>query len=180
MAELVSKRYAGALFDVSFEEKNYDEVRRQLNFVLECFQEEPQLPQLFRSPLITIQEKKDVLTAIFKDKINQEVYNFLRIIIDKGREAYMEAIIKEYGNMVDAAKNMVDAVAITAVAMNEQDLLKLQANLTKSSGKNVKLKNKVDPDVIGGVLVRISDKIIDGTIRNQLAKLEEQLLQTLV
>jgi len=180
MAELVSKRYASALFDVAFEEKNYEKVREELDFVLACLEEEPQLYQLFKSPLITILEKKDVLTAIFKDKLSQEVYNFLRIIIDKGREDYIEDIIKEYRTLVDTAKNKVEAMAITAIPMNKEDLLKLQVNLSMSSGKNIQLQNQVDPEIIGGVLVKIGDKVIDGTIKNRLARMEEELSQVLV
>ncbi len=180
MAELVSKRYASALFEVAFEEENYEEVGNQLDFILGCFKEEPQLPQLFESPLITVDEKKDVLSAIFKEKVNPEIFNFLRIIIDKGRESYIEGIINEYGNLVDAANNKMDAVVITAVPMDQQDILKLQANLSMSSGKNIQLQNQVDPEIIGGALVKISDKVIDGSVKNRLAKLEEELAQILV
>ena len=68
MAELISKRYASALFDIAFEEQNYEDVKEQLNFIIDCLKEEPQLYQLLKSPLISINEKKDVLSAIFKDR----------------------------------------------------------------------------------------------------------------
>lgn len=180
MAELVSKRYASALFDIAFEEGSYEKVKEELDFVLACLEEEPQLYQLLKSPLITVLEKKDVVSAIFKDKLSQEVYNFLRIIIDKGRESYIEGIVKEYRTLVDTAKNKVEAVAITAIPMDKEDLLKLQVNLSMTSGKNIQLQNHVDPEIIGGVLVKIGDKVIDGTIRNRLARMEEELSQVLV
>lgn len=180
MAELVSKRYASALFDIAFEEGSYEKVKEELDFVLACLEEEPQLYQLLKSPLITVLEKKDVVSAIFKDKLSQEVYNFLRIIIDKGRESYIEGIVKEYRTLVDTAKNKVEAVAITAIPMDKEDLLKLQVNLSMTSGKNIQLQNQVDPEIIGGVLVKIGDKVIDGTIRNRLARMEEELSQVLV
>jgi len=64
--------------------------------------------------------------------------------------------------------------------MDKQDLLKLQVNLSMSSGKNIQLQNQVDPTVIGGVLVKIGDKVIDGTVKSRLANMQEQLSQILV
>lgn len=180
MAELVSKRYASALFEVAFENQNYENVKNELSFVLECFKSEPQLYDLLKSPLISDFEKKDILSNIFKDRLSLEVFNFLRVIIDKGREEYLESIIEEYKLLANNIKNIVDAVAITAVPMDKQDILKLQVNLSMSSGKNVQLQNQIDPTVIGGVLVKIGDKVIDGTVKSRLAQMQEQLSQILV
>lgn len=180
MAELVAKRYASALFDIAFEEQTYEKIKDELNFILDCLKSEPQLYQLLKSPLIAIQEKKDIIFSIFNNRVSQEVFNFLRIIIDKRREGHIEAIVNEYQALADRVKNKVDAVAITAVPMDKQDLLKLQANLSMSSGKNVQLQNQIDPTVIGGVLVKIGDKVIDGTVKSRLAQMQEQLSQILV
>lgn len=180
MAELVAKRYASALFEVAFEEKIHEKVKDELSFIVDCLKIEPQFSSLLKSPLITADEKKDIISNIFQGKITTEVFNFIRILIDKGREEYIEAIVKEYKMLVDALKNKVDAVAITAVPMTKEDLLKLQANLSASSGKNIELKNQVDPSVIGGVLVKIGDQIIDGTVKSRLANIREQLSQILV
>lgn len=180
MAELVSKRYASALFEVAFENQQYELVNDELGFVLNCLQDEPKLYQLLEGPLLSSNEKKEVISAIFKKNVSKEVFNFLCIVIDKGRESYIESITEEYKVLADSVKNKVDAVAITAVSMDKQDLLKLQVNLSISSGKNVQLQNQIDPTVIGGVLVKIGDKVIDGTVKNRLAKMQEQLSQILV
>lgn len=180
MAELVSKRYASALFEVAFEGQNYEQVKNELNFILDCLKGEPQLYDLLKSPLITADEKKDIVSNIFKERVSEEVFNFIRIIIDKGREEYIESVVKEYNILADAVKNKVEAVAITAIPMDKQDLLKLQVNLSMSSGKNIQLKNQVDPSIIGGVLVKIGDKLIDGTVKSRLVNMQEQLSQILV
>lgn len=180
MAELVSKRYASALFELAFEEQNHHKVQEELGFILSCIKDEPSFFELLKSPLITADEKKDIISNVFRDRVSMEVLNFLRIIIDKGREAYIEDIVKEYILLVDSVINKVDAVAITAVPMEKQDLLTLQTNLSKSSGKNIQLQNQVDPTIIGGVLVKIGDKVIDGTIKNRLATMQEQLSKILV
>lgn len=181
MAELVvSKRYANALFDVAFEDKTYEKVEKQLTFILDCLKSQPQLYQLLKSPLIPVQDKKEIIANIFKEKIGKEVYNFLRIIIDKRRESYIEDIVNEYKALVDAVKNRVSAVAITAVPINKQDLNKLQASLSESTGKNVQLQNQINPKVIGGVFIKMGDKVIDGTIKSRLAEMNEQMSQIIV
>ncbi|ABW20094.1 F0F1 ATP synthase subunit delta [Alkaliphilus oremlandii] len=180
MAELVSKRYASALFELAFEEQKHHKVQEELAFIRSCIEDEPSFFELLKSPLITADEKKDIISNIFRDRVCMEVLNFLYIIIDKGREAYIKDIVNEYILLVDSVQNKVDAVAITAVPMEKQDLLMLQANLSKSSGKNIQLQNQVDPTIIGGVLVKIGDKVIDGTIKNRLATMQEQLSKILV
>jgi len=180
MAELVSKRYASALFELAFEEQKHHQVQEELAFIRSCIEDEPSFFELLKSPLITADEKKDIISNIFRERVCMEVLNFLYIIIDKGREAYIKNIVNEYILLVDSVQNKVDAVAITAVPMEKQDLLMLQANLSKSSGKNIQLQNQVDPTIIGGVLVKIGDKVIDGTIKNRLATMQEQLSKILV
>lgn len=180
MAELVSKRYASALFELAFEQQNHHKVQEELKFILSCIKDEPGFFELLKSPLITADEKTDIISNVFKERVSMEVFNFLRIIIDKGREEYIEEIVKEYVLLVDSAVNKVDAIAITAIPMKKEDLLNLQANLSKSSGKNIQLQNQVDPTIIGGVLVKIGDKVIDGTVKSRLATMQEQLSKILV
>lgn len=180
MAELVARRYANALFEVVFELGQNEQAQDELSFVISCLKEEPKLYQLLKSPLISSNEKKEIISDIFKENVSKEVFNFLRIIVDKGRESYIESIIEEYRVLANSAKNKVDAVAITALPMEKIDIEKLRVNLSMSSGKNIQLQNQVDPSVKGGVLVKIGDKVIDGTIKSRLENLKEQLSQILV
>lgn len=181
MAELVvSKRYANALFDVAFGEKTHEKVEDELTFIVACLKSEPQFYQLIKSPLISVQDKKEIIDTIFKDKISEEVYNFFKIIIDKRREVYIEDIVNEYNALVDDVKNKVTAVAVSAVPINEEDLKKLQVNLSMSSGRNVQLKNEVKPNVMGGILIKMGDKVIDGTVKSRLEQMSEQLSQIIV
>ncbi len=180
MAKLVSRRYANALFDAAFESKSYEKVEDELNFISKSLKGEPQFYQLFKSPLITVQEKKEMITTIFKKNISEQVYNLLLILVEKRREEHIKDIINEYIALVDEVKNKVNAVAITAVPIENKDLLKLKENLSKSSEKDVQLQNYVDPDVVGGILIRIGDKVIDGTIKSRIVQMREQLSQILV
>ncbi|SDJ89574.1 F0F1 ATP synthase subunit delta [Natronincola ferrireducens] len=180
MAELVAKRYAGALFEVAQEDNNLQPVREEMDFIGECLKENKDFEKLLNTPLIKSSEKKEVLTNIFKDKVSVEVLNFLYILVDKRRTRDLQEIIKEFSKMADASKNMVEAVAITAFPLEQETLLKLQVQLSMASGKNVKLNNKVEEEVIGGVLIKMGDKVIDGTLKNRLGQMKQQLSQVIL
>lgn len=180
MAELVSRVYAKAMFEAAFESKKHNDIKDELQFVKDCLTENQELYLLWRSPLINVSEKKKIFTNIFQNSLSQEALNFLQIIIDKKREKYIMEMIEVYHGLVDKANNVIEATAVTAVPMDENILLQLQSKLSALSGRNVRLKNEIKQDLIGGVLISMGDKIIDGTIKNQLERMKEQLSQIIV
>ncbi|AOY75581.1 F0F1 ATP synthase subunit delta [Clostridium formicaceticum] len=180
MAELIARKYAKALFEVAQEDNNLQPIREELNFIKEALGENENFKKLLHTPLITSNEKKDIVKNVFKDTLTNEVMNFLYILVDKGRVNHIEEIVKEFNVMADASKNMVEAVAITAIPLNKERLQKLQVQLSMASGKNVKLNNEVDESVIGGVLIKMGDKVIDGTLKSRLGHLKQQLSQVIL
>ncbi len=180
MAELVAKRYAGALFEVALPLKKEQLFMEELLGILNTLQTYPKFDQLLKSPLIHAQEKKDIFTKVFQGKVSEEILNFLYVLVDKRRQLYIKEIIEVYKTMVEEAKNIVEAVAITVEPMTENDLLQLQLKLSATSGKNVTIRNEINREIIGGVLIKIGDKVIDGTIKNRLNKMKEQLSQIIV
>ena len=180
MAELISKRYANALFEVSQELNKIEPIKDELQFISSCLTEHPKVNLLLKSPLVQLQEKKDIITQIFNQHVSQEVMNFMFVLLDKRRQNYIMAIIEEFKVMADAARNEVQAIAYTAELMTQADVLELQAKLSATSGKNVKLKNVVKKDIVGGVLIKLGDKVIDGTIKSRLEQMKYQLTQILV
>lgn len=180
MAELIAKRYAEALFEVAQEDNTLQPVREELEFVGSCLKENQEFEKLLNSPLVNSNEKKEILTNIFKGKLSNEILNFLYILVDKRRTNAIHDIIREFNKMADASKNMVEGVAITAITLDQETLLKLQVQLSMASGKNVKLTNEVDKQIVGGVLIKIGDKVIDGTLKNRLGHLKQQLAQVIL
>ncbi|KAB3539704.1 F0F1 ATP synthase subunit delta [Alkaliphilus pronyensis] len=180
MAELVAKRYAYALFEVGIEDNKIQALKEELQYVDACIKEYSQLADLLSSPLIQQEDKKDILAQCFKDKVSKEILNFLYVLVDKRRQSFINQITEEFVQLADESKNMVSATAITAAPMLEDDIFKLQVKLSKSSGKNVHLINEIDTEVLGGILIKMGDKVIDGTIKNRLGQMKEQLSQIIV
>lgn len=180
MAELVSKTYSEALFEVALEEGMIDKFLDEINFVADSMKEFPEFQELIKSPTINKIEKKQIVEDVFKEKISQEMLNFLRIIIDKSRGSYLDAIRKEYRVKVNDHKGIVDAVATTAIPLSEEDKAKLVAKLSSMTGKTINLTNAIDKEIIGGVMVKIGDKVIDGTLKGKLDNIKDELSQIIV
>ncbi len=180
MAELIAKRYADALFEVSQELNKIEPIQNELQFISSCLNDYPEVDLLLKSPLIQLQEKKDILTQVFNQQISKEVMNFLFVLLDKRRQGYIKAIIEEFKVMANAVRNEVEAVAYTAELMTQTDILQLQTKLSATSGKNIKLTNVVNKDIVGGVLIKLGDKVIDGTVKSRLDQMKNQLTQILV
>lgn len=180
MAKLVSRTYSEALFEVALEEDKVDLFLDEISFVIETFKSYPDFFELFKTPLVRVDEKKKVMGEVFGDKLSKEMNNFLKIVIDKRRGHFIDQIKFEYEKLLNKHKGIVSAVAITAVPLNDEDKTTLKEKLATLTGKEVQLSNDIDESVIGGVLVKIGDKVIDGTIKGRLEEMKESLSQIIV
>lgn len=180
MEKLVSKIYAQALFDVAIERNKLDEFAEELKFVNNIFQENPELYRLYKTPRIDSNEKKKIIAQIFEGGTSEEVMSLLKILLDKGRASSFEDIVKDYKRLANAHNNIIEAVAITAIPMPEEEKSALENKLSNLTGKMIRLENKIDNSILGGILVRIGDKVIDGTIQGRLNELQENLSKIIV
>lgn len=175
MAKLVSKRYASGLFEAGLELNKSDEFKEEALFIKKVLSQEPDLKAVLEHPKIGKDEKKTILSNIFKDSISKEMLNFLYIVVDKRRERYIEDMFDYYMYLYNEEHNIVEATAITAVPMDEKEKKKLTVILSNKTGKSVKVKNVVKEDILGGVMLRIENKVMDGTVKGQLESLERSL-----
>lgn len=180
MAELIAKRYSNALFEVALEMDNLDQTGEELSFITGSLEEHEDLFKALKSPLIKSDEKKEMLKAIFQEHVSKELMNFLSIIIDKHRGGELVEIGREYKKLAALHQNTIEAVATTAVEMSQEQMDALSKKLSETSGKTVTLQNLVDPTIIGGVFVKMGDKIIDGTMKRRLTEIEEQLKEIII
>lgn len=175
MAKLVGKRYALALFETGLELDKVEEFEKEVSFIGKVLENDPELGVVLSHPKITKDEKKDLVNKLFKESISQEMLNFLYIVIDKRRERYINEIDSYYHQLYNEEKNILEVRAITAVPMNRKAEDKLKTILSNKLGKNIVLKNIVDNKVVGGVMLKIENKIIDGTVKGQLESIQKNL-----
>ncbi|WP_129599347.1 F0F1 ATP synthase subunit delta [Anaerophilus nitritogenes] len=180
MAKLIEKTYAQALFELAVEKDTLDLYREELSFVVKTFKEYKDFYKLYKAYQMSKEEKKKMLDEVFKTQISKEVINFLKILIDKNRYMALEGIEKEYTNIVNHHYGRVEGIVWTSILLKEDEKLMLEQKLSKMQDKEVKLTNKIDPSIIGGVFVKIGDQIIDGTLKNRLDLLKQELAQIIV
>lgn len=175
MDKLVVKRYAEALFEAAVEMDKLNEFGEQINFVSDVFSQNEELTAIFEHPKLTKADKKEMLDELFKEQVSVEVLNLCYIMVDKGRNKYIKYVSEEYTKLSNNKLGIVEAKAITAVPMTDEEKEHLQSTLSKKFDKKIELTNFIDNSVIGGVLVEVEGKIIDGSIKGKLHELYKSL-----
>lgn len=172
MAELVGKRYSASLFEVGIELDKMDTFHKEINFIKDIIEENNSILKILEHPEISKREKKDVVSEIFGEMVSKEILNFLFITIDKRREKNIINIVDEFNKLFKDYRGIVDIEAITAVPMNEEASERLKTVLRNKLEKKINLSNRVDPSIIGGVMLNMDEKIIDSTLKTQLGEME--------
>jgi len=175
MADLVSKRYAYALFEAGLELNKLKEFKEDFSSVTLVFLKETGLRKVLLHPKVSRDEKKELLKNIFYGRISEEVLNFLYVLVDKRRENAIERINKEFLKLFNEHENIIEVTAVTSVLINDNIKNKLRITLENKLNKRVQLKNVVDRSIIGGVLLSIGNKVIDGTVKGKLKEMEKSI-----
>ena len=179
MINVIADRYAQALFEVGEETQTTSELYQELSELVKILNENNDFYNFLKSPLISCEDKKTVMQNIFENQLSDSMNNFLKIVIDKDRMSVIEKIKESYKSLLNDKNNVLEGTAITAVALSEEEIKDLEKNLSKKYNKNVTLTNVVDEAILGGVLVKLGNEEIDGTVRTRLSNIKKQLSQVI-
>ncbi len=171
------RRYAAALFATARKQEALEVVEQDLSTVLDLIRDAPLMKQLWYDPLIPAGKKRTVLVKVLGGALNPLTLAFLRLLIDKRREEILEAVQLELQTLSDRARHLLRAEAVFALQPTPDEQADLQRSLEQRTGNHVLLSIQIDPGILGGVVVRMQDTIIDGSVRGTLERLREQLLQ---
>jgi len=173
----VSRRYAQALLMIAFEKNALDQYEKELEVFAAILETEPRLKEVMDNPKVLPEDKKKLLEQVIQGRVCPIVHNFLCLIVDKRRESFFLDIISEFSRYADEARHIVDAEVRSVVALTEKDYHNLEVRLAKATGNQVRLKSIIDPTLIGGLVVRIGDTVIDGSVIKRLSLLRKRLQQ---
>lgn len=173
----VGARYAEALYEVAEREKAVDTVEQELQAVDAIIRENRDLQKVLYHPRVTPEDKKSLLSDLLSGKISAVTLEFLKLLVERQREQFLSDIVSYYANLANKARNVAEAGVSSAVDLTAGEKQLLADLLNKLTGKKVETSYKVDPSLIGGIVVRIGDRVIDGSIRTRLATLREHLRQ---
>lgn len=172
MVELVSRNYARALFDIAVEENLVEDIGEEMTAIVSILKSEKSFFDFFVTPLVSKQEKIELVDKAFGGKVSKTTENFLKVLIKNGRTDAMPAVDTYYHKLKLEHFNMVEATAYTVLPMTDLQQQKLIEKLEKQTGKKIIFKNEIDQNILGGMLVKIGEKEIDGTVLNSLKNLE--------
>ena len=163
----VGRRYSKAIFEIAEEKNQVKEIYEMLNSAMVLYRTDKEFKNFILNPLIDNEQKKSVLNEIF-GKDNSENLNILLYILDKGRMECIKYIVAEYLKIYYRENRILDVKATFTKELTDEQKKKLINKLSKKTGKEINLEIKIDKDILGGGIIKIGDKIIDGSIRREL------------
>ena len=172
----ISKRYAKALFSMGQEDGNYELYGRDLTEFARFCQDNEDFQKVIANPIFPLEDRKKILHFVLaKSGFSDVVKNFLNLLLDKNRIGAIESVTDYYSKLTDEVSNIARAEIITAIPLKEDALGRIERSLEELTSKKIKSEVTEDQGLIGGVVVKIGDLVLDGSVRAQLEGLKESL-----
>ena len=176
MSEAVARRYAAAMADVAVEKNNASLVKSDFTSFVTAFYEAADLRNLLESPAVAIDAKTRVIQAIgARMQLDATVANFVRVIVDNGRTELLREVEAALGEELNARMGIAQAEVTSARPLSEQQRRELTVAIEKRTGKKIEASFSEDADLLGGAVVRVGSTVFDGSVRERLSRLREQL-----
>ncbi len=178
MAKLVSKVYGEALFEAAMENKQEAQLMEEIRTVCGILDENPGFEKLMTHPGIPKQEKVAVIRQVFDGRASKELTGFLTIVVEKERYQDLRAIFSYFTDKVKAEQGIGVAYVTSAAELSGAQRESVKEKLLATTGyRTMEMHFQTDASLIGGMVIRINDRVVDGSIRRKLDDLTRQLLQ---
>jgi len=172
--EEIAEVYARALFEVATEKNKIDVVREELGQFTDALADSRELQTFFFSPYFSTEEKKDGLHKAVTGA-DPEIQNFLELLLEKHRMPVVFRIRRDYDQLWEDAHKLLPVQITSAVELDPSIAERIGDEIGRQTGRTVELTSTVDPDVIGGIVLRVGNSILDASIRNRLENLRKQV-----
>jgi F-type H+-transporting ATPase subunit delta len=177
LAGSVARRYARALFQIGVDAGTYEALGQELADLATLFQESVELRQTLVNPVFKPSEKRAILEKLLpRVTPSPVVQRFALLLLERGRIALLPSLARAYRELSDIHAGRVRAVVVSATPLGAGDLERVRQSLERRTQKQVLLEAQVDPNLIGGLVARVGDLVLDGSVRTQLETLREKLL----
>jgi F-type H+-transporting ATPase subunit delta len=172
--EEIAQVYARSLFEVAKEHDKLDVVRDQLGEIADAVAEQHDLQVFFFSPYFSTDEKVDGLQRALEDP-DETVLNFLELLIEKHRMPALFRIRREFEALWEEENRLLPVQVTSAIELDESTVRQIGDAIGEQTGRRIELTSEVDPDILGGIVLRVGNSILDASIRNRLEKLRKQV-----
>ena len=172
----IARRYAKALLLIGKEDDRTDTYREELDRVAQLFEHEKELEQAVCNPLYKLEDREKLMAVVIeKLELSPVMSSFFKLLFTKGRIGYLSDINSFYQKLADQLKGIERASLTSAVELSSETVEKISQTLVQMTGKEIILEKALDPDLIGGVVTRIGDLVLDGSVKTQLLNMRESL-----
>jgi F-type H+-transporting ATPase subunit delta len=167
------RRYAEAAFEIALRDKTVERWRADLDQAAATL-DSAELSEALANPALPLKQRIDIVNGVFAG-LSEPVRNLVLLLLRRDRIRQLPRVAAEFRRLDDRRNNIVHAIATSASPLDDAELRAITARLEQMSGGQVALETAVDPDLIGGVVVRIGDRLIDGSVRGRLERLRNKL-----
>ena len=174
-AGTIARVYAETLFRSADRHGQVDSVDESVRGLSAVLDESPELRRFLAAPQIAAADKRELVHDALQDRLHPLVVRFLELVIEKLREPLLGEILSAWTELLDARANRQAATVTTAVPADPEMVARVRAALERATGKTIVLEERVDPRLLGGLVVRTGDTVIDGSLRSRLTTLHRRL-----
>ena len=174
----VARRYAKALLTLGKEDGNYKEYGEGLSGFAHLLEREPELKDALLNPIHSREDRSKLLMRMIELlQMPPMVSNLLQLLLDKHRLNVVDGVAQAYQQMVDEVQNVSRARVKTAISLDDATQDRLRKTLEKMTGSTVVMEVEEDPSIIGGIVAKVGDLVLDGSVRTQINSLRESLIK---
>lgn len=172
--EVAAKPYARAVFALATADHKEEQVAQELGQVLMTWDGDREFRQFIRRPEVPAKAKREAIRRVFQD-VGQMTSHLLDVVIDKNREDILATIYEEYRNLWDESRGILHAEVTSAETLSEAQQESLAKSLGEATGRTVKVTTKRDQSLMAGIVIRMGDRVLDGSLARRLAVLGDRL-----
>lgn len=176
MAKLVSKTYGDALFEAACESGRMDEMFEEIQALQGILKENPELQKMLDNPKVMREDKENVIEAVFGGRISGEIVALMKLMIAKGRYSKIESVFDYFIGLVKEEKKIGIAYVTTAIELKDRQKKEILVRLLETTRyKSFEMHYAVEASLIGGMVIRIGDRVVDSSIKTKLYELSKSL-----
>lgn len=178
MAKLVSATYGDALLELAREQNQIDSFAEEVKVILDVLGQNPDFSKIMIHPKVGKDEKLQMISDVFNGRVSGELAGFLRLVVEKERYREVEAILRYFLDCVKAEKGIGVAFVRSAVPLKDEQKKQIEQRLLETTKyKQMEMHFSQDESLIGGLVIRIGDKVVDSSIKAKLNELTKQLMK---
>lgn len=175
----IARRYAEAMFDIALKQHSLDRTLEDVQAIAQVFSHRT-LAYLLSEPKVSAQRKEATLRQFLGDKVQPISLNLALLVVERGLVEAMPRIARELNQLVLNYKNQAVAEVTTATRIDDAQMNQIKQALERRTGKTILVNSHVQPEILGGVIARVGDQVIDGSVRSRLSSLRHELLNSAI